>query len=182
MKNILVLCSLALSLPLLLSAGTNEQPKPCSVEEATQFDFWLGEWKLDWTDEDGAKKEGTNSITRILGGCVTYEHFKDPSSGYEGMSHSVYSPGRKKWLQTWVDSQGNYLDFVGEFTNGKMILQRKARVAEKEILQRMMWYNIAQNEFDWNWEKSSDNGESWNVVWQIHYTRIETDAKEGEGS
>lgn len=182
MKNILALSSLIVFLPMFLLAGIEEQPKPCSTEEAAQFDFWLGEWQLHWTNKDGIKIEGTNSITRILGDCTTYEHFKDPSSGYEGMSYSVYSSVRKKWLQTWVDSQGSYLDFVGEFMDGKMIMQRKTRIAENEILQRMIWYNIARNEFDWNWEKSSDGGKSWDVVWQIHYTRIEADGKGVEGS
>ncbi len=169
-------------LPLSLTSGADQKGTPCSANESAQFDFWLGNWKLHWTDKDGKKQEGTNSITRILGGCTTYEHFKDSSSGYEGMSYSVYSPSRKKWLQTWVDSQGSYLDFEGEFVEGKMILQRKARIAEKEILQRMVWHNIAQNAFDWNWERSTDNGGSWEVVWGIHYTRISGDQQEEGGS
>jgi hypothetical protein len=77
-----------------------------------------------------------------------------------------------KWKQTWVDNQGAYLDFVGEFKDGQMILQRETTGPDgKAFLQRMVWKNIAANEFDWSWEASHDGGKSWQVQWPIHYKR-----------
>jgi len=35
----------------------------------------------------------------------------------------------------------------------------------------MVWYNITENEFDWNWERSDDGGVTWDVKWQIKYKR-----------
>jgi hypothetical protein len=34
----------------------------------------------------------------------------------------------------------------------------------------MVWYNVNNDSFDWNWERSRD-GEEWNVLWQIRYER-----------
>ena len=133
-----------------------------------QFDFWLGEWQVTW-GEDG---RGTNSIRLILDDRVLLENFDArPAMSFRGMSVSVYNAALGKWLQTWVDSQGSYLDFVGEFTAGQMILQRQAMIDGLPVLQRMVWYNIASDNLDWNWERSGDGGQMWQVLWKIHYTR-----------
>ena len=52
-----------------------------------------------------------------------------------------------------------------------MILGREAEQAGKAILQRMVWFNISTDSFDWHWEQSSDGGQTWTVQWPIHYRR-----------
>lgn len=52
-----------------------------------------------------------------------------------------------------------------------MILSRDAIVKGQACRQRMVWWDIQENELEWNWERSDDNGKSWRVLWQIHYTR-----------
>ena len=133
----------------------------------TQFDFWLGEWDVTWGEED----KGTNRIERILDGKIIQENFNAPD--LRGMSVSSYDPGRRLWCQTWVDNSGSYLDFTGKFENGKMILSRDAIVRGEACKQRMVWYNIDADHFDWNWERSDDGGEIWRTLWQIHYQRIQ---------
>jgi len=130
-----------------------------------QFDFWLGEWNVTW-GEDG---EGTNHIERILNGKIIQENFIAPD--LHGISVSVYDSERGLWCQTWVDNNGTYLDFTGKFEDGKMIFSRNAIVKSQARKQRMVWWDIQENKFDWNWERSDDNGKSWRVLWQIHYTR-----------
>ncbi len=144
------------------------QTLPCSQAEARQFDFWLGDWKLTW-DEEG---RGRNRITSILGGCVIQEEFDGtPSIPLKGLSLSTYNVTTGKWQQTWVDNSGSYLDFIGEFANGKMILSRDTFIQEKPIKQRMIFYNIAKDELDWNWERTDDKGKTWQTLWHIHYQR-----------
>jgi hypothetical protein len=149
-----------------------------SVPAKRQFDFWLGEWDLTWPGEQsglpaGQIGRGTNNIKAILDSAVIEENFVDlaPSS-LRGMSVSVHNQRLGKWQQTWVDNQSSYLDFVGEFQDGKMILSRRATTKDgKEIIQRMVWHNIAKDQLDWNWEASQDGGKTWKVNWQIHYKR-----------
>jgi hypothetical protein len=77
-----------------------------------------------------------------------------------------------KWKQTWVDNQGSYLDFTGEFKDGQMILGREVQKKDgTKIMQRMVFKNITPNSFDWSWEASNDGGKTWQVQWPIHYTR-----------
>ena len=130
-----------------------------------QFDFWLGNWEASW-GEDG---KGTNHVERILDGKVVQEDFHAPD--LHGISFSVYDPERKLWCQTWVDNNGTYLDFTGKFENGKMILSRDAVVRGENCKQRMVWYNIEESGFDWNWERSDNGGNTWRTLWQIRYQR-----------
>jgi hypothetical protein len=142
--------------------------KPCEQEEARQFDFWLGDWNLTW-ENDG---KGTNRITKELDGCVIHENFDGtPAISLKGISVSTFDVQSGQWKQTWVDNWGGYLDLVGGMGDGKMILARDTTIEGKPVKQRMVFYNIAEDELDWNWERSDDNGETWKVLWKIHYER-----------
>ena len=114
-----------------------------------------------------------NSIKRIMDGCVVQENFASlDSTKFRGTSISAFDLNSHHWKQTWVDNQGSYLDFSGEFKDGQMILQREAVAANgNRTLQRMVYKNITANEFDWSWESSADGGKSWQVNWPIHYKR-----------
>ncbi len=68
------------------------------------------------------------------------------ATDFKGMSVSVFSKEDSRWHQTWVDSSGSYLDFVGGFADGKMILARNGIVEGKPVKQRMVWYDIAAKE------------------------------------
>jgi hypothetical protein len=147
--------------------------KPCSSPEANQFDFWIGEWKVEWQNTDSTKAEGTNVVTSILGSCVIEENFSGkPGVDFMGKSFSVYNPAKRMWQQTWVDDQGGYMVFTGGMENDKMILSRKISKDEKGLIQRMIFYNISKDEFDWNWESSENNGVTWTLNWKLHYSRI----------
>ncbi len=156
-----------------LSFAQTKEEKPCSTAEGRQFDFWLGDWKADWINKDGSHATGSNHVVSLFNGCAIEENFDGaPGTDLIGKSFSVYVPKEKIWKQTWVDNSGSYLDFEGKFENGKMILSRETIKEQGEvILQRMVYYNIAANEFDWNWEISNDNGKTWKTRWHIHYQR-----------
>jgi hypothetical protein len=150
------------------------QPKPCSEPEQKQLEFWVGEWDLTWPGNGPSETaHGTNSVQRILDGCIVQEKFSSGDAGHlRGQSVSIFDAPAGRWKQTWVDNEGGYLDFVGEFKNGQMILAREAtRPDGTKSLQRMRFKNITHDEFDWSWEGSKDGGKTWTVLWPIHYKR-----------
>ena len=139
-----------------------------SDQPENQFDFWLGLWECTW----GKNEIGSNRVERILDGKIIQENFNGGASmNLQGISHSVWDPERQLWCQTWVDNNGSYLDFTGGFRDGQMVLSRDAIVRGEACKQRMVWYNITESEFDWNWERSDDGGKIWKVNWQIKYRR-----------
>jgi hypothetical protein len=144
------------------------EPLTIELDAARQFDFWLGEWDCTWY-ADGLEHVGTNSVYADLGGMVVVENFDGrPSLDYQGLSFSVYDRKAQRWKQTWVDSEGTYLDFVGGFEAGVMELRRRADGA----VFRMRWENIEPNGFDWCYARSDDGGETWEPLWEIGYRRV----------
>jgi hypothetical protein len=135
--------------------------------EKRQFDFWLGDWNLTWGDG----QTGTNRIEALWNGEVIQENFDgQPSMELKGMSVSTYDPALGKWRQTWVDSDGSYIDLTGEFNNNQMILYTTRKIEDAMVQFKMIFYNIAHDSFDWSWERSTD-GQNWTPSWQIHYER-----------
>ena len=150
------------------NAQSDSRDKPCSAPEAGQFDFWVGSWELTWNDT----VKGTNVITKELDACVVHENFSDPAGKFYGRSYSIYNPSKKLWQQTWVDNQGNYMDFEGGFENGKMTLSRSfVGPKGKTVMQRMTFFNIVDDSLDWSWESSLDGGKNWKQLWLINYKR-----------
>ena len=150
-------------------AQNNAPQKPCSSPQASQFDFWIGDWELTWNDTS----HGTNKVLKIMDGCTVHENFYDPSMKYSGSSWSVYNIQRKIWQQTWVDNMGGYIELTGKYENNEMILTTAPRKlpAGAEIISRMVFYNISPHKFDWRWESTKDNGATWQTNWLIHYKR-----------
>ncbi len=154
-----------------------QEARPCDTPEGKQFDFWLGEWDLSWPAEqwggaEGGLGHGTNAITRILDDCIIHEAFRYAGGDFDGHSVSAYDSKKKQWQQTWVDNQGSYLLFTGEFKDGKMELRTEPYERNgKTVVSRMVFKNIEPNSLDWDWQRSEDGGQSWHDVWNIHYKR-----------
>ena len=101
---LLALAMFACSAPEQVTDSNRKAP------EASQFDFWLGEWELTWGDSGS----GTNTVTAILDSVVTAEFFDGrPSIPLVGKSYSVYVAREGKWKQTWVDNDGGLPGFFG---------------------------------------------------------------------
>jgi len=148
------------------------EPVTLELDAARQFDFWLGEWDCSWSDDSG-RHLGTNSVYLDLGGCVVVENFDGrPSLDFQGLSFSVYDRKARCWKQTWVDSQGGYLDFAGGFADGVMELRRTGEGDDAGSVFRMRWENIERDSFDWSWQRSDDGGDAWHSLWEIEYTRV----------
>ncbi len=177
MKNIVTFCFALLLALTWIGALSAQQTRPCDTPEGKQLDFWLGEWELTWPAQQFGGKEGelghgTNTITKILGDCIIQEAFRFPGGKFDGHSVSVYSAPKKHWQQTWVDNQGSYLLFTGEFKDGKMELRTAPFERNgKTFISRMVFKNISANSLDWDWQRSTDEGKTWTDQWNIHYQR-----------
>ncbi|WP_420316313.1 hypothetical protein [Ekhidna sp.] len=160
---------------LIFCAGliAQQPPKP-SEEDLSKMDFWVGKWDLSW---EGGK--GTNLIEKKLDGRVIQENFEATEGnfkGYLGTSISTFNPADGKWHQAWADNQGGYIDLVGIMDGDKRIFQltspRKLPDGTESI-SRMRFYDIKENSLTWDWEASTDGGETWNLSWRINYQRTE---------
>jgi len=164
-RDALVLCSLALLLPLHVIAQT---AKPaCGAAEHHLFDFWIGDWNV----YSAGKLAGTNSIKREIGGCVLHERYST-DRGYSGESFNVYDASRKVWHQTWVDSDGLVLVLEGTFKGGKMVLEGETTDAkdQKRTRHRISWSTHPDGSVRQRWESTDASG-TWTVAFDGRYTR-----------
>jgi hypothetical protein len=142
---------------------------PCSAPEHRQFDFWVGEWEV--RDAQG-QLAGTNTITRVLGGCALHESWKG-SGGMSGNSVNAYDAGRRQWHQTWVDDQGGLLVLDGSFADGRMVLSSGPVPSRREpgvmVTHRITWQQFADRRVRQLWEATRDGGKTWDVVFDGTY-------------
>ncbi len=81
---------------LLIGVSTSDAQtnlKPCSTPEFSQFDFWVGQWELTWSDS----LHGSNIITKSYNDCVIQEKFDgNPGAKFNGMSLTTYNVRTQK--------------------------------------------------------------------------------------
>jgi len=157
-----------LLLPSVLFGQAQPRQPPCQAEEAKQFDFWLGDWTIErWNrtgpgDDDWKRGTADNRITKEYDGCVVREVYTTEGPG-DGESLSVWDGRAKKWRQLWVDNEGSYLNFEGEWdAEAKtMILSVERETPRGKMLRRMVWHDIEADSLQWRYESSRDGGKTW---------------------
>jgi len=170
-EKLLIMKKLAIITLLLFSTNLFSQN---TENQAKSFDFWVGNWDLEWVGKDQQIMKGTNSIVKILDETVLQENFEDSISGFKGTSISVYNKKKNTWHQAWADNQGGYYNFVGEINGNKRIFKTIPKeINGKTIIQRMVFYNITPTSITWDWESSLDNGKNWKLLWNIKYKKVE---------
>lgn len=145
--------------------------KPCLyTAEHRQFDFWVGEWDV----EAAGQQVGTNSVQRILDGCVIFENWTNARGG-TGKSFNFYNSSTRKWQQTWVDSTGNVLELSGEYKDGAIRFSGETRARDgSRQLERLTFYNLSPSRVRQFWEQSTDDGKTWTVAFDGMYIRKKT--------
>lgn len=153
------------------------QNKIESLEPEQYFDFWVGNWELTWEAPDGSMETGSNRVEKVLDGTVILENFEAKSGrfkGYKGKSFSVYHKQTESWRQTWVDNNQGYIDLKGIIDADKRIFQSERPGPDGNMMKnRMVFYDISDDSLTWDWESSSDGGETWTLNWRIFYKRMD---------
>ena len=176
-----VTAALALGAPAACFAQTAASSAPAASAGATPaqradlFDFWVGDWSVGWRNDDGTPGTGRNRITKILDGSVIQEEFEmlggAPPPLLKGRSLSVLSQG--VWRQAWADNQGGFFAFSAQVDGDKRIFVTAPRVLKDggTLLQRMVFHSIAARSLTWDWERSTDGGQTWALQWRLLYSR-----------
>lgn len=139
----------------------------------TSLDFWIGDWEITGRSRNAPGKDewtetkATNQIRKTLKGMVIEESFR--MIGFSGKSSSVFFAPKKVWRQTWVDDTGAYLLFEGGVEEGNMVLHMKN--ASPGTQMRMTWRDVTKQSFTWHWQRSTDEGKTWETQWELNYKR-----------
>jgi len=165
----------ATTLALLLIQAPVPVPVPSPVPKAPvptaahhQFDFWLGEWEV--LDPAGLVV-GHNRIESVSAGFALLEHWSDLAGG-SGKSLNAYDAIRGGWHQTWVGSGGEVIQFDGGFAEGRMCMEGTRTTAKGLVRDRMTWSPRRDGTVRQLWELSSDEGKSWQILFDGIYRRL----------
>lgn len=145
----------------------------CTDPEYRQLDFWLGEWDLSWTQNDGKPGQGTNSITQQpYDNCVIMENFDGaPTMEFKGMSVSTWHKPSKLWRQAWVDDQGGFFSLYGGPNEDGTFSLEMERPGDRGPFRRMVWEDITDKSLVWRWQGKSSVEKPWIDQWVIYYAK-----------
>jgi len=147
----------------------DKRRRPCMYSaEARQFDFWIGEWEVFNLQ---GQRAGTSVIQQISAGCGILENWQD-AFGNEGKSINFYDVGARKWHQYWIGASGGPLRFSGVYQDGAMRYEGEPATANgTTTLSRLTFFNLDANTVRQFAERSTDNGKTWTVDYDLKYVR-----------
>jgi hypothetical protein len=137
----------------------------CAANSANrQLDYWLGDWKI------GADAHSTVSLS--LDKCLVVENW-DGGRGHYGQNVFGYSADDKSWYGMFADNEGRVHVFAsGKVADGTAEFEGTSRGPNGEsVLNRVKVVRLNPNKVEQTWEKSNDNGATWNVVFRGEYLR-----------
>lgn len=146
---------------------------PCKSDPRHHaFDFWIGEWNVTAAGQFA----GTNSITPILGHCTLFEQWTS-ASGSLGKSFSYFDPGRDRWRQVWISDTQSIIEFTGEARDGGIFYTAETiNPADGSVtLHKFEFTQIDDGIVRQYWETSTDDGNSWQPIWDGRYERKTAD-------
>lgn len=156
---------------LALAKEVRHNARPCDDPEFGQFDFWLGDW--DVTSTGGGVARGTSHIAKEMGGCVVWENWTSAGSPYFGKSYNTYNANLKRWEQYWVDNFAGTMFFHGNLKDGVMDYWTDdiPQPDGKMLRRHLQFFNLGQGKVRQFSQGSTDGGKTWNVEYDLTYTK-----------
>lgn len=145
---------------------------PCAADERSHsFDFWVGEW----TVTQNGQFAGTSSVQPILGHCTIFEQWES-AAGTSGKSFNYYDPGHDHWRQIWIGDSGSFIEFTGVARDGGIFFTAETiNPADGSITFHKFEFTVLGHDgVRQYWETSTDNGETWQSIWDGRYERKKT--------
>lgn len=143
---------------------------PCEHQDGFRdFDFWLGDWVVHTA---GGQLAGHNSVTAVERGCLLLEQWTSASGG-TGRSINYLDKTTGKWVQIWIDANGNQIDFRGGLTDRGMLLVGQVHNISSGTTQpyRGLWTLLDDGRVRQFFEQSADGGATWTTAFEGFYTR-----------
>jgi hypothetical protein len=141
--------------------------RPCHYDAQHQaFDFWVGVWDVF---NPAGQQVGTNTIEKILDGCVLLEHWTSRAAS-TGKSFNYIDKADGKWRQLWVDSSGNNTLYVGTFRDGSLVYETTNMAPGPPHL-RMTFTPLPDGRVRQFIEQTTDGGQTWTVFFDGYYAR-----------
>ena len=153
------------------------------MSEASDFDFWLGEWNVDNRrlrerlagSDEWEEFEATSGARQILGGLGNEDEFRtDHDGGFVGMSFRFFDPRAGSGRSTGPTAAGREsLDppVFGSFSGDTGVFDGDDTFGGRPIRVRFIWSGVTTPTPRWEQAFSDDGGETWETNWVMDFTR-----------
>ena len=160
----------ALAIGLCLSAAAHAEAPGCASPQSRQFDFWVGRWRVSPSDHPD-RQVAESLIEKLYRGCGVRENWM-PLKGGAGGSLSAYVRADQGWRQTWVDSDGAFVEFKGGWNGKAMVLTGVwPQPGHPTELTRMTYTRGAHGSVRQLGQVSDDGGRTWGPSFDFTYRR-----------
>jgi hypothetical protein len=159
---------MGLALTINCFAGTNATPCAANPENR-QLDYWLGNWAVG---AEGSSGKAHSTVSLSLDKCLVVENW-DGGRGHYGQNIFGYSTDDNSWHGMFADNEGRVHVFTsGKASSGSAEFEGTSRGPSGEtVLNRVRMVRLSSNKVEQTWEKSSDNGLTWNLAFRGEYSR-----------
>lgn len=144
------------------------------------FNFLAGEWRIKHRrlkqagTQDWDEFEGEATCWTILGGVGSVEELRIPARDFSGMGLRLLDVENKVWSDFWVNAKSGVLvspGTPGHFVDGAGIFESDDVEGTTPITVRGVWDRITPRSCRWYQETSRDAGKTWELNWEMHWTR-----------
>ena len=140
-----------------------EMPKPAA--EMAQLDYFEGDWSCDGTMMPspfgpGGKMTSTANIKDDLNGFWQSGRIKGTTAGmppFEGMFHTTYDPGSKKYVMLWVDNMGGWAQSTSAgWQADKLVYEGEGHMGGQTMMGRDTFMKGSDGSMKHTWEVQMD--------------------------
>jgi len=155
------------------------------ADHAHDFDFLIGSWRVHHRrlkerlagSREWVEFEGTSELWLIMAGHGTVDDnvIGLPDGSYRAMSVRSFDPQTERWAIWWLDGRYPHVfepPVIGSFRNGIGMFEGDDMFKGKPIKIRFTWSRITPDSAHWEQAFSPDAGASWEMNWEMDFTRI----------
>ena len=159
---------------LALDAG---MAKAAGVAATGDFAFLAGEWRIaNRMLHQGAWIEfpGEATVHSMLAGNASIEELRIPARSFSGLGIRLYDAAAGVWNDHWVNGQQRRVNppMSGTFENNVGTFLSDDDEDGRPIKARGVWDRITATSCRWHQAASRDAGATWEMSWEMHWTRV----------
>lgn len=166
--NATPLKTLVVILSILTMCASSAFSQPDSTFR--KMDFLIGSWEFDAKSlmPDGTYQSQVfySEVSHIFGGNASKDDFMFKGENGEsiiyGSTIRSYDAQSKKWKMLWYNFNLSFItEMTGDYLDGEFHFNGEGSDERGDYLEKIVFYDISENQYSWKSDKSYDNGETW---------------------
>ncbi|MEQ8713923.1 MAG: hypothetical protein RIC80_12960 [Cyclobacteriaceae bacterium] len=136
----------------------------------SKMDFLIGSWEFDAKSlmPDGTYQPQVfySDVSYIFGGNASKDDFMFKNENGEtiiyGSTIRSYDAQAGKWKMLWYNFNLSFItEMTGDYVDGEFHFNGEGRDERGDYLEKIVFYDISENQYSWKSDKSYDNGQTW---------------------